>query len=44
MQNVDEPILATGGYDHTIKLFQPYSGVCFRTLQVSIDEKLIINF
>ncbi|XP_055617958.1 protein LST8 homolog [Toxorhynchites rutilus septentrionalis] len=28
-----EPILATGGYDHAIKLWQPYSGFCYRTLQ-----------
>ncbi|XP_063700798.1 protein LST8 homolog [Culicoides brevitarsis] len=28
-----EPLLATGGYDHTIKLWQPYSGVCIRSLQ-----------
>lgn len=26
-------ILATGGYDHTIKLWQAYSGMCTRTLQ-----------
>ncbi|KXJ76015.1 protein LST8 homolog [Aedes albopictus] len=29
----NEPLLATGGYDHTIKLWQPYSGLCQRTLQ-----------
>lgn len=28
-----EPLLASGSYDHTIKLWQPYSGVCFRTMQ-----------
>lgn len=28
-----EPLLATGGYDHTIKLWQPYTGVCIRNLQ-----------
>lgn len=29
----NEPLLATGGYDHTIKLWQPYTGLCQRTLQ-----------
>lgn len=28
-----EPILATGGYDHTIKIWQPYSGTSIKTLQ-----------
>lgn len=28
-----EPILATGGYDHTIKIWSPYSGTAIRTLQ-----------
>jgi target of rapamycin complex subunit LST8 len=26
-------ILATGGYDHTIKLWQAHTGTCQRTLQ-----------
>lgn len=25
--------LVTGGYDHTIKLWQAHSGVCLRTMQ-----------
>lgn len=44
MNNMDEPLIATGGYDHTIKLFQPYSGVCFKTLQVIIKMQNEINF
>ena len=31
--NSDQVILATGGYDHTIKLWQLNSGVCQRTAQ-----------
>lgn len=26
-------LLATGGYDHTIKLWQAHSGMCSKTLQ-----------
>lgn len=26
-------ILATAGYDHTIKLWEATSGICYRTLQ-----------
>lgn len=29
---VDEVILATGGYDHTIKFWQAHTGVCTRTI------------
>ncbi|CAG9828910.1 unnamed protein product [Diabrotica balteata] len=29
----DNIILATGGYDHTIKLWQTHTGICTRTLQ-----------
>ncbi|KAG5894355.1 hypothetical protein JTB14_031916 [Gonioctena quinquepunctata] len=29
----DQIILATGGYDHTIKLWQTHTGICIRTLQ-----------
>uniref|UniRef100_A0A2M4ATI3 Target of rapamycin complex subunit lst8 n=1 Tax=Anopheles triannulatus TaxID=58253 RepID=A0A2M4ATI3_9DIPT len=28
-----EPILATGGYDHTIRIWQPYTTTCLRTMQ-----------
>ena len=30
---VDEVILATAGYDHTIKFWQAHTGKCVRTLQ-----------
>lgn len=29
----NEIILATGGYDHTIKIWQTHTGICQRTLQ-----------
>nr|CAI5845581.1 unnamed protein product [Callosobruchus analis] len=29
----DQIILATGGYDHTIKLWQTHTGICNRTMQ-----------
>ncbi|CAH0554363.1 unnamed protein product [Brassicogethes aeneus] len=29
----DQIILATGGYDHTIKLWQTHTGICQRTMQ-----------
>ncbi|CAH1155873.1 unnamed protein product [Phaedon cochleariae] len=29
----DQIILATGGYDHTIKLWQTHTGICSRTMQ-----------
>jgi len=29
----DQVILVTGGYDHTIKLWQAHTGVCQRTAQ-----------
>lgn len=29
----DRIILATGGYDHTIKIWQTHSGICQRTMQ-----------
>ena len=31
--NSDQVILVTGGYDHTIKLWQAHTGVCQRTAQ-----------
>ncbi|XP_058127549.1 protein LST8 homolog [Anopheles ziemanni] len=30
---LNEPLLVSGGYDHTIRVWQPYSGVCLRTMQ-----------
>ncbi|RDD43873.1 Target of rapamycin complex subunit lst8 [Trichoplax sp. H2] len=33
MADTEAVLLATGGYDHTIRLWQPHSGVCHRTLQ-----------
>jgi len=29
----EQVIFATGGYDHTIKIWQPHTGVCQRTCQ-----------
>lgn len=29
----EQVIFVTGGYDHTIKLWQAHSGVCLRTMQ-----------
>lgn len=29
----DQIILATGGYDHTIKIWQTHTGICQRTMQ-----------
>lgn len=34
----NEPILATGGYDHTIKIWVPHSGTAIRTLQHSDSQ------
>lgn len=34
----DHLILATGGYDHTIKLWQAHTGVCVRTMQHSDSQ------
>lgn len=33
LSGTEQVILATGGYDHTIKLWQAHSGVCQRTMQ-----------
>uniref|UniRef100_A0A182KFW4 Target of rapamycin complex subunit lst8 n=1 Tax=Anopheles christyi TaxID=43041 RepID=A0A182KFW4_9DIPT len=33
-----QPILATGGYDRTIRLWQPYTGQCIRTLVHSSSQ------
>jgi WD40 repeat protein len=37
-QKDHEPILATGGYDHTIKIWAPYSGTSTKTLQHSDSQ------
>lgn len=31
--NNEQVILVTGGYDHTIKIWQPHTGACQRTAQ-----------
>ena len=37
---VDEVILATAGYDHTIKFWQAHTGKCVRTLQHADSQVL----
>ena len=37
----DEVILATAGYDHTIKFWQAHTGQCIRTLQHADSQ---VNF
>ena len=37
----DEVILATAGYDHTIKFWQAHTGQCIRTLQHA-DSQVIL--
>lgn len=29
----EQVILVTGGYDHTIKIWQPHTGICQRTAE-----------
>lgn len=36
----DEVILATAGYDHTIKFWQAHTGQCIRTLQHADSQVL----
>lgn len=43
MADGDAVLLATGGYDHTIRLWQPHSGVCHRTLQHPESVRIIIK-
>lgn len=31
--DAEQAIFATGGYDHTIKIWQTHSGICQRTVQ-----------
>jgi G protein beta subunit-like protein len=35
---MDQVLLATGGYDHTIKLWHTHSGICYRTMQHSESQ------
>ena len=39
----DEVILATAGYDHTIKFWQAHTGQCIRTLQHADSQVLNIK-
>ena len=43
LTGTDQVILATGGYDHTIKLWQAHSGVCQRTMQHAESVSLSNN-
>jgi len=36
-------ILATGGYDHTIRFWEALSGICYRTIQYP-ESVSLINF
>lgn len=38
VQNENEPILATGGYDHTIKIWVPHLATAVKTLQHSDSQ------
>lgn len=42
-QTENEPILATGGYDHTIKIWVPHSATAIKTLQHSDSQVMFIN-
>lgn len=35
-------ILATAGYDHTIKLWEATSGICYRTLQYADSQASLL--
>lgn len=39
----EQVIFVTGGYDHTIKIWQPHTGVCQRTCQHT-DSVSFSNF
>ncbi|KAK0097802.1 hypothetical protein PV326_013643 [Microctonus aethiopoides] len=36
--NSEQVILVTGGYDHTIKVWQAHTGICLRTLQHTVSQ------
>ena len=40
----DEVILATAGYDHTIKFWQAHTGQCIRTLQHADSQVCFCSF
>lgn len=40
----DPVILATAGYDHTIRFWQAHSGICYRTVQHPDSVSLIIAY
>lgn len=40
--NNEQVIFVTGGYDHTIKIWQPHTGVCQRTCQHTDSVSFII--
>lgn len=42
--SMDGVILATGGYDHTIKIWQAASGICTRTMQHADSVSFITSF
>lgn len=45
--DVEQAIFATGGYDHTIKIWQTHSGICQRTVQHADSvcfRLLLVNF
>jgi target of rapamycin complex subunit LST8 len=44
VQPESEPILATGGYDHTIKIWAPYSATSIKTLQHSDSQVYAQHF
>lgn len=39
-----EVLLVTGGYDHTIKVWQAHSGVCKQTMQHADSVSFQFNF
>ena len=43
MTNNDPVILATAGYDHTIRFWQAHSGICHRTVQHPDSVSLTIT-
>lgn len=41
--NTDQVILATGGYDHSIKIWQAHTGVCQGTIQHPVSVSFLLN-